>query len=208
MSARARLITGALALAACESPAPPPQVSQVEPDGPEGLVAVLGRSSPFDCLPDRATWNALVTPAYRDRAADPLGLESFRLLRVDGKRAAITAKRLYADDPTVPASLRRVRPAVSVGAKPMVAFVGDTALPAIFLYHHNRWRCLVDLDGLVVGSLEDDACRAAYLASSSGRCLDLSAPVATAALGTDTDEEQRACARLVAQGCGSVPPPP
>ncbi len=209
MSAVARLITiGGLALAACEAPGrPPPRVSQAEPDGADGLVAVLGRSQPFDCLPDRATWNALVTPAYRDRAADPLGLESFRLLRVDGKRAPITARRLYADDLTIPASLRRVRPAVSVGAQPMVAFVGATALPAIFLHHHGRWRCLVDLDGLVIGSLEDDACRAAYVASDRDRCLDLSAPVASAALGPDPDEKARACARLVAQRCDSVRSP-
>lgn len=203
------IAVAALALAACERrAADPPPPAYAEPDTDVGLASVLGLTMAFECVPPSSVWNELVTPAWRNRAADPLGLESFRLLRADGKRLPITVKQLYADDPTVPASLRRVRPAVPVGVKVMVAFVGDTALPALFVHHGQRWRCLVDLDGLVIGSLEDDACRAAYLASTHGRCLDLSAPVASAAIGTDTDEERRACARLVAQGCGSVPAPP
>lgn len=218
MSALARLSSRALAarvawalaaLAACDRrAADPPPPEHAEPDTDVGLASILAVTLPFECVPSRSIWNELVTPAWRDRSADPLGLEAFRRLRLDGKRRGITARPLYADDLTVPASLRRVRPAVPVGARPMVAFVGDTALPAIFIYHRPRWRCLVDLDGLVIGSLEDDACRAAYIASSSGRCLDLSAPVASAAIRTDTDGEARACARLVAQGCGSVPAPP
>lgn len=221
MSARARLILAARAalvalaagaLAACESkPAPPPAAPPPEPTGADGLVAVLARAAPFDCLPDRATWNALVTPPYRDRAADPIGLESYRRLRI-GKdaRAPLTARPLFADDASVPASLRRARPAVPVGTPPLVAFAGATALPALFAYRDGRWWCLVDLDGLVVSALEDDACRAAYLGSESGRCLDLTAPIAAAALTAAADEEQRRCALLVAHGCGSVPaqPPP
>ena len=209
MSAVARLIPWLLVVA-CESrkeppPAPPPP----EPTGAEGLVAVLTRSQPFDCLPDRATWNALVTADYRDRAADPLGLESYRLLRV-GKdsKLPITARPLYADDHAVPASLRRARPAMPVGTPPMIAFAGPTALPALFAYRDGRWWCLVDLDGLVVGELEDDACRAAYLKSENGRCLDLTAPIAAAALTRNSDEERRLCGLLVAHGCGSVPAQP
>jgi hypothetical protein len=202
-------LIAALALAACETRRePPPPPPPPEPTGPDGLVAVLDRAAPFDCLPDGATWNALVTPAYRGRAADPLGLESFRLLRVDRARRPFAARPLYADDATVPASLRRVRPALPIGEPPLIVFAGDTALPALFAYRDHRWWCLVDLDGLVVGSLEDDACRAAYVASGSGRCLDLTAPVAAAALGNDTDEERRRCALIVAQGCASVPAPP
>lgn len=182
---------------------PPPPPPPPQPTGPDGLVTVLARSQPFDCLPDRATWNALVTAPYRDRAADPLGLESFRLLRIE--RAPVTARVLYADDAEVPASLRRARPALPVGQPPLVAFSGGRALPALFAYHHDRWVCLVDLDGLVQSALEDEPCRRAYVASASGRCLDLTAPVAAAALTGDADGAARGCALLVAQGCGSVP---
>lgn len=206
MSARARLIAIIGALAACSSqpaaPLPP------EPTGPAGLVAVLARSEPFACLPDRATWNALVTPPYRDRAAEPPGLEHFERLR--SARAPLTARPLYADDATIPAALRRARPAVPIGEPPLVVFAGATALPALFAYRDGRWWCLVDLDGLVVGQLEDAACRAGYLGSGSGRCLDLTAPLAAAALTGTADEEHRLCMLLVAYGCGSVPaqPPP
>jgi hypothetical protein len=210
MSAVARLIAIACVLAgACESrrepPAPPPPP---EPTGPEGLVTVLARQQPFDCLPDRATWNAAVTAPYRDRSADPIGLESYRMLRSgkDGK-LPITARPLFADDHEVPASLRRARPAVPVGDPPLVAFAGATALPALFVYRDARWWCLVDVDGLVVGSIADDACRAAYIGSANGRCLDLTAPIAAAVLARNTDEERRLCALLVAHGCGSVPAP-
>jgi hypothetical protein len=206
MSRPARLtaLAALAALAACESkpdapPAPPPP----EPTGPDGLVAVLARSQPFDCLPDRATWNALVTPPYQNRAADPLGLESYRLVRIE--RAPLTARPLFADDATTPASLRRARPATPVGTPPLVAFAGATALPALFAYRDGRWWCLVDLDGMVLGEIADDACRAAYRASESGRCLDLTAPIAAAVLTHAADEERRLCALLVAHGCGSVP---
>ncbi len=191
-------------LIGCRDRSPPaPPAGQAA--GPAGLVAFLDvrpRSGPpfAGCLPTPDRFDRLVTPAYRGvRAGELGGFEAG--WRGDGP---VTARVLYADDPAVPASLRRSRPSLPVGRPPLVAFIGDQALPALFVFDHGRWVCLVDLDGHVVSRLPTAACRAAYQHSGAGRCLDLTAPIATAALAGDGDALSRRCELLVRHGCGSV----
>lgn len=153
------------------------------------------------CVPPPAEHDALVTPAYRGIAGGDAAVLRAAIV-VEGP---VTARVLYADDLAVPASLRRARPAVPVGTPPLVAFIDDQALPALWVFHAGRWRCLVDLDGAVTTRITDAACRAAYERASSGRCLDLTAPLAEAVLRGDPADRERLCALIVAHGCGSVP---
>jgi len=76
----------------------------------------------------------------------------------------------------------------------------------LWVFHRGRWRCLIDLDGVVTARIEDAACRTAYEGASDGRCLDLTAPLATAVLTGDTAARDRLCTLMVEHGCGSVPP--
>jgi hypothetical protein len=174
-------------------------------DGPDGLLRVLaGRRHTAvvpACVPRMAEHDRIVTAPYRAATGgDPARLRE--ALVVEG---AVSVRVLYADDATVPASLRRARPAVPVGRPPLVAFIGREPLPALWVFHGGRWRCLVDLDGVVTARIGDAACRAAYEAAGSGRCLDLTAPLATAVLTGDAAARERLCTMMVEHGCGSVP---
>jgi hypothetical protein len=156
------------------------------------------------CVPAMAEYDAIVTPPYRGvGGADASVLR--RALVVEGP---VTVRLLYADDATVPASLRRARPVVPVGKPPFVAWIAGQPLPALWVFHDGRWRCLVDMDGVVLARISDPACRAAYEGASTGRCLDLTAPLAAAVLGGVEAERTRLCALIVAHGCGSVPAEP
>lgn len=203
----AALVTLALAAGCGERPpaAPPPQR-----DGVDGLVELLaarhdrhpGRDDErfAGCVPDPATRDALVTLPYRGHATGDV-----RALAAAWRRDGVAhARALYADDPEVPASLRRARPAVPVGPPPLVARVGDAWLPALFVFHRGRWWCLIGLDAYVADRLPA-TCRRAYLGATAGRCLDLSAPLAAAALADDRAARERLCALIVDHGCDSVP---
>ena len=202
MHGLARLIALA-ALAACTD-----RTDEARPtDGPDGLVRLLGGRRHAAvvpaCVPTAAERDRIVTTPYRGvPAGDPATLRA--ALVVEGP---VTARVLYADDETVPASLRRARPAVPVGRPPLVAFIGDRALPALWVFHGDRWRCLVDLDGVVTARLPDAACRTAYERSERGRCLDFTGALAAAGLTGDTTARDRLCTLMVEHGCASVPGP-
>jgi hypothetical protein len=130
-------------------------------DGPDGLLRLLtGRRHTAvlpACVPSAAEHDRIVTPPYRGAGAgDPATLR--QALVVEG---AVSVKILFADDTTVPASLRRARPAVPVGRPPLVGFIAGHALPALWVFHGGRWRCLIDLDGVVTARITDATCRAA-----------------------------------------------
>jgi hypothetical protein len=174
-------------------------------DGPDGLLRLLtGRRHTAvlpACVPSAAEHDRIVTPPYRGAGAgDPATLR--QALVVEG---AVTVKILFADDATVPASLRRARPAVPVGRPPLVGFIAGDALPALWVFHGGRWRCLIDLDGVVTARITDATCRAAYERSERGRCLDFTGALAAAVLAADTATRDRLCTLMVEHGCGSVP---
>ncbi|HUQ01009.1 MAG TPA: hypothetical protein VM261_00880 [Kofleriaceae bacterium] len=201
MHGLARLIALAALAAACGDRTDSPRAT----DGPDGLLRVLaGRRHTAvvpACVPSAAEHDRIVTPPYRGAGAgDPA-----RLREAVVREGAVTVKILYADDATVPASLRRARPAVPVGRPPLVGFIGGAALPALWVFHGGRWRCLVDLDGVVTARLPDAACRTAYERSEHGRCLDFTGALAAAALTADTAARDRLCTLMVEHGCGSVP---
>jgi hypothetical protein len=156
------------------------------------------------CVPRMAEYDQIVTRAYRGVG----GASPDVLRRAVLREGDVTVHVLYADDAKIPPALRRARPVVPVGKPPLVAFIGGEPLPALWVFHHGHWRCLVDMDGVVVSRIADPACRAAYAGASEGRCLDLTAPLAAAVLGGVEAERARLCALIVAHGCGSVPAGP
>ncbi len=193
--------------AACSDREPTPRPPPPQRPGVEGLVEFLDGRLAVDpahrfagCVPSQAQIDELVTPAYR--GANPLQVN--RLAMAWYQSGPATARLLYADDPTASDFLRRSRPALPVGQPPLVAKIGTTWVPALFVFHGGRWLCLGDYDPYIADRIHD-ACRTAYLRSSQGRCLDFTAPLAEAVLTDDRAQRERLCALLVEHGCGSVP---
>jgi len=168
------------------------------------------------CAVDAPTWRRMVTPPYAPHFARYAPPTADLLGDVAAEVAAlvpvgeIRVVPLYADDLRIPAGLRRARPTFPVGRPPLVVRV-DSYVPHVldlaFMRVDGRWRCLASTDGLVRRAIadRDPACAAAYGQSATGRCLDLTAPIASAALDGDLPELTRLCTLLVHQGCGSVP---
>lgn len=225
MHGLARLIAAAAALAAiagamlaCQEN--PPARRTTEPlrqPGVDGLVAFLQANREYEiwhggCLPSRDQRLELMTAGYAELArwgddVAPL-LTAWNGTSYANERT-IRARVLYADDRDVPAFLRRSRPAFPVGSQPMVATVDGVWMPAIWMFD-GRWLCFLGIDRQIAEQIDED-CRAAYLRSSQGRCLDFTAPLAAAVLANNTDARDRLCTLLVEHGCGSVPaeaPPP
>jgi hypothetical protein len=118
---------------------------------------------------------------------------------------AVEVRVLYANDPEVPANLRRSRAVFPVGQPPRVVAVGGRWLPTLFV-RRERWEAVEPIDAKVAAAV-DDACRAAWLNSSQGRCFDFTGALAAAVLAADTAARVRLCTLMVAHGCGSVPAP-
>ena len=222
-----RAAIAALLAAGCDrgpAPAPAPPIG-----GPDGLVRYLdGELDRIARAPDRAgaaralvaswklpadVWPALVTAPYRphhaayatafDRAAPAL---ADAIAGAAG--AAVEARWQYADDARLDGAQIRSRIALPDGRPGVIATTtGGGALPAVFAFDGRAWRSLAGVDELTIAAIAaaDPACAATYAAARSGACLALSAPVAVAALDGDGARLGRACARMAANGCASLP---
>jgi hypothetical protein len=204
----ARLIVVAAVVAACKD-APPP----FQRPGVDGLVAFLAPAGSAgwlgDCVPTPTERAAVTTPGYRDLGFMRVDARAMQAAWDRRGRGRAQARVLYADDAEVPAFLRRARPAVPVGAPPLVATIDGDWVPALWVFR-ERWLCLVGIDRQIAVALRQP-CRAAYLRTSVGRCLDFTAPLASAVMRGDTVARERLCTLMVEHGCGSVPaeaPPP
>lgn len=211
----ARLIVAAIAVAcvaACEDPSR--RIEPVRRPGVDGLVAFLQANRRYelvhgDCVPEWRRDRDVMTPGYGDLIALGPGSDvgAFVWLWDDRRRPddrAIQARVLYANDPDVPAELRRTRQAFPVGAQPMVATVDGRWLPAVWLFT-DQWLCFVSFDRHIADRIHDDACRTAYVSSGAGRCLDFAGGLAGAVVANDEVARDRLCGLIVAHGCGSVP---
>jgi hypothetical protein len=209
-----QLIAAAAALAAtvaCKDAPSKPTIEPVRRPGVDGLVAFLEANRAYevwdgDCIPGRERRGRLMTPGYADLGA--IGPDVVPLLTAwdgtgDPNVRTIQARVLYANDPEVPSFLRRSRPAFPVGTQPMVANVDGAWMPAVWLFD-DQWLCFLGIDRQVSERIYD-ACRHAYLNSSTGRCLDFTGALAAAVVADDTAARERLCTLMVEHGCGSVP---
>lgn len=110
----------------------------------------------------------------------------------------------YADDPRLGPDQARLRVALPVGRPGAIVTVAGRPLTPVFVHDGQRWRTLAGLDQAIVARLaaRAPACVAPYQAAARPPCLAMSAPVIDAVLADDPRELERACARLLLNGCG------
>lgn len=198
----------------CRTPAPPP-------GSPEALVAYLTPVAGADPATrqrevagwelDEALWNRTVVAAYRPLYAEYRAAFAAAAPGLVDRLAGgppVTARRHFAGDPRLTLAEARDRWALPVLFPSLVAEAGGAPIDAVFVADGGRWRTLAGLDVAVrarVAAL-DPACAADLaLAGRTGRCTDLGAAIAEAALRTDRDRLAHVC-RLAETLCGKESP--
>jgi hypothetical protein len=117
---------------------------------------------------------------------------------------AVTARRHYSGDPRLTLAQGRDRWALPPLYPSLVAEAGQAPIDAVFIPDGDRWRALVGLDAVVRARIEALApgCTANLdLAGPTGRCADVGAALAIAALRRDRDQLAHVC-RLAETLCG------
>jgi hypothetical protein len=212
---RARLgVVAIVAAVACRSPGPAAGTPEALAGYLETIVgqppAVVQREA-ASWVMDEAAWNATVTTTYR-----PLHTEYQQafiaalpgLIAQLGRPGAVTARRHYAGDPRLTLSQSRDRWALPPLFPSMVAEVAGAPIDAVFVWDGGRWRVLRGLDAVVrarVAALDDSCAVQLARAGRTGRCSDVGAAVAEAALRTDRDRLAHVC-RLAEILCGKESP--
>jgi hypothetical protein len=216
-----RRLVAALAIAACSgSPSAPPGP---RPGSPEALVAYLQslagpaaddaarlrEVSTWEL--DAALWDHTVAPLYRPLHAEyqrAFAAEASAVLAGLARGGSITARRHYAGDPRLTRSQARDRWALPTLYPSLVAEIGGAPLEAVLVPDGDRWRALIGLDTVVrarVAALDPGCAANLALAGPTGRCTDVGAAIATAALRTDRDQLAHVC-RLAETLCGKGSP--
>jgi hypothetical protein len=213
-------MVGILVVAACNgSPAAPPP----PPGSPEALVAYLQtvvgpgtdevtrQREVAGWRLDEALWDHTIVPLYRPLYADyqrAFAAEAPALIARIARGGAVTARRHYAGDPRLTRSQARDRWALPTLYPSLVAEAGEVPIEAVFVPDGDRWRALIGLDTVVRGRVAvlDPGCAANLaLAGPTGRCTDVGAAIASAALRTDRDQLAHVC-RLAETLCGKGSP--
>lgn len=211
----------AAALAGCRAPAP---------GSAEALAAYLETVASADAetrqreaagwMPDAQLWDATVIAAYRPLHADvqqafaaALPALVAQLARPGargspGSPGSVTVRRHYAGDPRLTLAQSRDRWALPTLFPSLVAEIDGAPLDAVFIPDGDRWRALVGLDAVVrarVARLDPDCAAQLARAGPTGRCTDVGAAIADAALRTDRDRLAHVC-RLADTLCGKEAP--
>lgn len=185
------------ALAGCGAPSPPAP----RPGSPESLVAYLRGVVGADLATRQrevaswelpaALWERTLVPVYRPlypdyRRAFAAAVPS----RVDqlARTGPVAARRHFAGDPGLTLAEARERWALPTLFPSLVAEAGGAPIDAVFVADGERWRALIGLDAAVHARVaaRDPSCAAHLaLAGPTGRCTDVGAAIAEAALRTD-----------------------
>ena len=208
-----RAVLMALALAACR-PAP-------APGSPEALVAYLETVVGADEATrqreaaswrlDPPLWDHTVTEVYRPLHTDYQQTFEAALPALVAQLAhpgPISARRHYAGDPRLTLAQSRDRWALPTLYPSLVAEAGGTSIDAVFVPDGARWRVLVGLDAVVrarVAALDPHCAANLALAGPTGRCTDVGAAIADAALRTQRERLAHVC-RLADTLCGKESP--
>jgi hypothetical protein len=203
-----------LAITACAPPAP-------KPGSPESLVAYLQTVVGADTATrqreiagwqlDAALWDRTVIALYRPLHADYQRAFTAELPALVAQLAGggtIAARRHYAGDPRLTRPQARDRWALPPLYPSLVAEAGGAPIEAVFVPDGERWRALIGLDAVVrarVAALDPGCVASLGLAGPTGRCSDVGAAIATAALRTDRDQLAHVC-RLAETLCGKGSP--
>jgi hypothetical protein len=215
-----RSLVAVLAVAACNSS---PFAPAVLPGSPESLVAhlqtVVGPAADAaarqravaDWQLDESQWAHTVVALYRPLYAEyqrAFAAEAPALAARLARGGPITARRHYAGDPRLTLSQARDRWALPTLYPSLVAEAGGAPIDAVFVPAGDQWRALIGLDGVVrahVAALDPGCATSLDLAGPTGRCTDVGAAIASAALRTDREQLAHVC-RLAETLCGKGSP--
>jgi hypothetical protein len=218
LAAMGAVLTCAVALTACGKPAP-------LPGSVDALVAYLGTVVGADEATrqreaarwqlEAGRWDHTVVAVYRPLHADYQQAFAAALPALVAELARpgpVTARRHYAGDPRLTLAQSRNRWALPTLYPSLVAESGGVAIDAVFVPADGPdgppWRALVGLDAVVrarVFALDPRCAANLALAGPTGRCTDVGAAVADAALRTDRDRLAHVC-RLADALCGKESP--
>jgi hypothetical protein len=215
-----RRLVVVLAIAACNNS---PFAPAVLPGSPESLVAYLQtvvgpgaddatrQREVADWRLDPSLWDRTVVALYRPLYADyerAFAAEAPALAARLARGGAVTARRHYAGDPRLTRSQSRDRWALPPLYPSLVAEAGGAPIEAVFVPDGGHWRALIGLDTVVrarVAALDPGCAANLALAGPTGRCTDVGAAIASAALRTDRDQLAHVC-RLAETLCGKGSP--
>jgi len=206
-------------VAACHDAPRPPAGS------PEALVAYLQGVAGADEVTrereiagwqlDEALWDHTVVALYRPLHAEYQRAFTDQVPALVARLAhggPITARRHYAGDPRLTLPQGRDRWALPALFPSLVAEAGGAPIDAVFVPDGERWCALVGLDAVVrarVAALDPGCAALLARAGAAGRCTDVGAAIADAALrtgpGADRDRLAHVC-RLAETLCGKGSP--
>jgi hypothetical protein len=209
-------IVAVAAAAACTRPLPGPP-----PGSPEALAAYLGTVVGADEATrqrevatwqiDAALWDRTVVAPYRPLHADyqrAFAAEAPALVARLAQGGTITTRRHYAGDPRLSLSQGRDRWALPPLFPSLVAEAGGEPIDAVFVPDVARWRALIGLDTVVrarVAALDPGCAASLARAGSTGRCTDIGAAIADAALRNNREQLAHVC-RIAEALCGKGSP--
>lgn len=153
---------------------------------------------------DEAAWNRTVAEAYRPLFAEYQRAFAAEAQAITALPARVHARRHWAGDPKLSREQARLRWALPVLAPSLVADPIDT----VFVDDGGHWRALLGLDSALLGRVArtDPRCAEALtFAGPRGRCSDVGAAIADAALRTQPDRMAHLC-RLAETLCGKEAP--
>jgi len=219
---------GSLALAAVmafacgRAPAPP------EPGSPEDLAVYLRTVAGADeatrqrevatWILDEATWRRVIVEPYRelyDRYVHGFDAAAAPLVARLAPLGDVTARRHFAGDPRITRAQGRLRwtvpplyPSAVAELDAEHAGFGGKPIDTVFVWDGAHWRALVGLDEIVLARAKelDPACGARLaLAGALGRCSEVGAAIADAAVRGDTARFGHLCG-LAATLCANASP--
>jgi hypothetical protein len=160
---------------------------------------------------DEPAWRRTVAPAYRPLYADyrrAFDAEAPALVARLAAGGPVTARRHFAGDPRLGRAQARDRWALPVLFPSLVAEAGGAPIDTVFVADGGRWYALLGLDAALrarIAALEPACAAAVARAGAPGRCSDVAATIADAALRTERDRLARLC-RLAATLCDMESP--
>jgi hypothetical protein len=218
-----------VALAACNKPGPPPGSADALVAYLETVVGADEATRQREAARwqlDAAAWDHTVVEVYRPLHADYQQAFAAALPALVAQLAhpgPVTVRRHYAGDPRLTLAQSRNRWALPTLYPSLVAEAGGVAIDAVFIPpgppsppgpdgasgpDGRGWRVLVGLDAVVrarVAALDAHCAANLALAGPTGRCTEVGAAIADAALRTQPERLAHVC-RLADTLCGKESP--
>lgn len=202
-----------VALAACRDspPAGSPEALASYLSGVRDAEDATRQQAVASWLLDEPAWRRTVIPTYLPLYPDyqrAFVAEAPALVAQLAHGGPITARRHFAGDPRLGLAQGRDRWALPVLYPSLVAEAGGARIDTVFVADGGRWYALLGLDAALrarIAALDPVCATHVAAAGATGRCTEVAATIADAALRTERDRVARLC-RIAETLCGKEAP--